>query len=141
GAGSVATRVVRLVHEVYAGRGVGVDRLADVESDAPVLVRAGLKRSLVDGLAVGVLEGAVEDAAAGAAAEGQHGRASDDLDALGVIQVAEVLDVVAEAVDEEVGAGVDAADHEFVAVAFALVDGDAGNVARHIGDLLEVLVP
>jgi hypothetical protein len=38
------------------------------------------------------------------------------------------------AVDEEIGAGIDAADHEFVAVAFALMDGNPGNVT---GDVID----
>jgi hypothetical protein len=38
------------------------------------------------------------------------------------------------AVDEGIGAGIDAADHEFVAVAFALMDGNPGNVK---GDVID----
>ena len=89
---------------------------------------------------VGFLERAVDETAAGAATEGQRARPLQHLDALGVVEIAEDLHVVAEAVDEEIGARIDAANDEFVAIAFALMDGDAGNVARDIGDALEALV-
>jgi hypothetical protein len=57
-----------------------------------------------------------------------------------VVEVAEDLDVVAESVDEEVRAGIDAADDKFVAIAFTLVDGDARYVACHVGNALKGVV-
>ena len=93
-------------------------------------------RRFIDPCAVGFLERAVEDTAAGAAAEGERARPFQHLDALRVVEIAEVLDVVAKAVDEEVGAGIDAANDEFVAVAFALVHGDARNVTGDVGEAL-----
>jgi hypothetical protein len=44
------------------------------------------------------------------------------------------LHVVAKTVDEEVRAGIDAADDKLVAVALALMDRDAGNIARDVGE-------
>ena len=63
-----------------------------------------------------------------------------NLDALRVVEIAKDLRVVAEAVDEEVRARIDAANDELVAVAFALMHGDAGNVAGDVGEALEALV-
>ena len=136
----VAERVAVLVEGVEAHRDVFVDRLAGIERDAPVAVGAGLHRRFIDAGAVGFLERAVDETAAGAAAEDQRARPLQDFDALGVVEIAEILHVVAKAVDEEVGAGIDAADDEFVAVALALMDRDARNVAGHVGEALEVLV-
>ena len=95
---------------------------------------------VVDPGAVGFLERAVENAAAGAAAEGQRRRSLQHLDALRVVEIAEILHVIAKTVDEEVGAGIHAANDEFVAIAFALVHGDAGNVAGDVGETLKTLV-
>ena len=83
----------------------------------------------------------VEKAAARAAAEGQRGRPLQDLDALSVVEITEILHVVAKTVDEEVRAGIHAADHQFVAVALALVDRDAGHIAGDVGEALKALVP
>src|SRR5262249_24577837 len=63
-----------------------------------------------------------------------------DLDALRVIEIAKDLDVIAETVDVEVRARVHAADDKLVAIAFALMHGDAGYVARDVSETLEALV-
>ena len=57
-----------------------------------------------------------------------------------VVEVTEVLDVVAETIHEEVRAGIDAADYKLVAIALALMDGNARDVTRDIGEALEVLI-
>src|SRR5262249_46046024 len=122
-------RVAAFVHDIET-RGDGfVDGLAGVEREAPVVVGAGLRGRLVDPLPVRLLERAVDEPAAGGTAEGDRARPLQHLHALRVVEIAKILDVVAEAVDVEVGARIDAADDELVAVAFALVDVDAGNVA------------
>ncbi|WP_225161107.1 hypothetical protein [Bradyrhizobium sp. BRP56] len=59
-----------LVEHVEPCRDVVVDRLSGIEADAAIAPRAGLRRRLVDAVAVGLLQRAVEQAAAGAAAEG-----------------------------------------------------------------------
>ena len=133
----IAERVGAFVEGVEAHRHVFVDRLSGIERETPVVPGAGLRARVIDPGAVGFLERAVEDAAAGATAEGQRARSLQDLDALRVVEIAEILHVIAKTVDEEVGAGIHAADDEFVAVAFALVDGDAGNVAGDVGEALE----
>jgi hypothetical protein len=59
---------------------------------------------LVDSRAVGFFKRAVEKSAARATAEGQGARSFQNLDALGVVEIAEILNVIAKAVDEEVRA-------------------------------------
>ena len=137
----IAESIRAFVEYVQARSDVLVDRLPGIEGDAPVAPGAGLCGSLVDPRAIGLLERAIEQAAAGAASEGDRGRSLEDFDALRVVDVAEILHVVTEAVDEEVGAGIDAANDQFVAVAFALMHGNAGRVPRHIGQVLIALVP
>ena len=137
----VAERVGSLVEGVDAHGDVFIDRLAGIEREPPIVPGAGLHRSIVDPGTVGFLQRTVEKAAARATAEGQRARPLQNLDALGVVEIAEILNVVAKAVDEEVGAGIDAADHQLVAVAFALMHGDARNVAGDVGEALKTLVP
>src|SRR5215467_7992889 len=133
-------RIAGLVHGIEA-RGDGlVDGLAGVEREAPVVIGSGLRGRLVDPLPVGLLERAVDEPAAGGAAEGDRARSLQDFDALRVVEIAKILHVVAEAVDVEVGARIHAADDELVAVAFALVDVDARNVARDVGEVLKAVV-
>ncbi len=136
----VAERVAGFVERVEPRRHVLVDALADVDCGPPVEPRAGLHRYLAYRLPVGFLQGAVQQAAASAAAEDQRARTFEHLDALRVVEIAEELHIVAKAVDEEVRARVDAADDELVAVAFALMRNDARHVAHGVVDALEALV-
>ena len=128
-------RVASLVHRIETRGDSFVDGLAGIERDAPVVVGAGLRGRLVYPLPVGLLQRAVDEPAAGAAAEGDRARSLQHFDALRVVEIAKILDVIAEAVDEEVGARIHAANDELVAIAFALVDGDARNVARDVGEV------
>src|SRR5215472_6472497 len=119
---------------------VSLTALAGVEREALVVIGSGLRGRLVDPLPVGLLKRAVDEPAAGGAAEGDRARSLQHLDALRVVEIAKILDVIAEAVDVEVGARIHAADDELVAVAFALVDVDARNVARDVGEILKARV-
>ena len=110
------------------------------QGEAPVEVGSGLRRRLVYPLAIGLLECAVEKAAAGAATEGDRAGSFEDLDALCIVEVAKYLHVIAKAVDEEVRARIHAANDELVTVAFALVDGDARNITGDVGQVLEAVV-
>ena len=69
-----------------------------------------------------------------------HATAAQHLDSVEIVEVAEILDVVADAVDEEVGGGVVAAQRELVAVALAGARSRAGNEHQHIGDRAQLLV-
>src|SRR3546814_8157091 len=66
--------------------------------------------------------------------------ALERLDPLDVIEVAEVLQVVADAIDKEVRCRTVAAKDRRIAVAFALGDADARDIAHDIADALHRLV-
>ena len=83
---------------------------------------------------------AVHDAARPAAAEDHRVRALQDLDAVEVVQVAVILDVVAHAVEEEVAGRAVAAQDDRVAVALALRHARARHVARDVREALHRLV-
>ena len=86
------------------------------------------------------LEHAVDDPAAAAAAEDHCVRPLQHLDAVDVVEVAEILDVVAHPVDEEVrGAGI-AAQYDRVAIAFARIIGSAGDEQQEVADRAHLLV-
>lgn len=136
----IAKGVAAFVESVQPDGDIVVDGLAGIEREPAVVVGAGLRGRFIDALAIGFLQGPVDEAAAGAAAEHQRTRALQHLDALRVIEIAEILHVVAKAVDVEIGAGIDAADHQLVAIAFALMHRDPGHIACHVGQALKVLV-
>src|SRR3546814_6411101 len=97
-------------------------------SDLPVLVPVGLLGHPVDH-------------AAGTAAPEDHAvGALERLDPLDVIEVAEVLQVVADAIDKEVRCRTVAAKDRRIAVAFALGDADARDIAHDIAGALHPLV-
>src|SRR5262249_23092456 len=120
----IAEGIARLVEGVDPRRDVLVDALPDIDRRAPVGIITGLKRRLPHRRPVGFLQCPVDETAAGAATEGQGARSLQNLDALRIVEIAEDLNVIAESVDEEVRAGIDAANDELVAVALALMHGD-----------------
>ena len=65
------------------------------------------------------LEDPVDDSAAAAAAEDHRVGPLQNLDPVDIVEVAEILDVVADPVDEEIGRARIAAQHDLVAIAFA----------------------
>src|SRR6185437_7927741 len=132
----VAEGVGAFIEDVQPRGDVLVDRLPRIQRDTAIAPGAGLRCRFIDARAVGLLERAVDEAATGSATEGNRGRPFQDLDALRVVDVTEILHVIAETIDVEVGTGINAADHQFVAIALALVHGDARNVARHVGEIL-----
>src|SRR5262249_8325157 len=136
----ISKRVAFLVHGIEARGGNLVDGLPRVEREAPVVIGSGLRGRLVYPLSVGLLQRAVEQAPARGASKRNRARSLQDLDALGIVEIAEVLHVVAEPVDVEVRARIHAADDKLVAVAFALVDVDARHVARDVGEILKTVV-
>src|SRR5215208_43333 len=78
--------------------------LVKVDSSPPIPERARLQRRLVHICPVGFLERAIDKPAARAAAEGQCTGSLQDFDALRIVEIAEVLNVIAETIDEEVRA-------------------------------------
>ena len=99
-----------------------------------------LQRNFAHRLPVRLARHAVHDAACAAAAEDHRVRALQDLDAVEVVQVAVVLDVVAHAVEEEVAGRAVAAQDDRVAVALALRHARARHVARDVHEALHGLV-
>ncbi len=85
-------------------------------------------------------EHAIDDAAAAAAAEDHRVRALEHLDPIDVVEVAEILNVVAQSVDEEVCRAVVAAQGNLVAVALAGAGRRAGYEHQQIGDRAQLLV-
>ena len=82
------------------------------------------------------------DHTAAAAPAKDHGVGTQQhLDALGIVEVAVVLDVIADAIDEEVRRGGVAPQARGVAVPLALADGGTRNVAQDVRHGLHGLVP
>ncbi len=94
--------VACLIHHVQARGPIVVDGLAGIHSYALVVPGAGLDTGLVDTLAVGLLQRAIERATTHAATECDRARPFENFNALSVVHIAEDLHVVAKAVYEEV---------------------------------------
>ena len=129
----VAEAVGVLVHAVEAERHLVRDHLADVHRAAPRLVGPALERELPDRRPVRLLRHPVDDAPARASPEDQGVGSLQRFDPLHVVEVAEILHVVAHPVHEERGGGVVPPHGDLVAVALALAHGDAGDVAGDVG--------
>ena len=97
--------------------------------------RRGSKR-----IETGLLAHAIDDTTHAATTEEHTVRTLEGLDPLDVVQVAVVLDVIAQAVDEQISRSAAAAEHRVVAIAFTLRDADPRHVAHHVGEVLHVLV-
>ena len=89
---------------------------------------------------LGCLGDAVDDAAAAAAPEDHGVGALHDLEPFDIVEVAIILNIVAQAIDEEIGGGVVAAQCRLVAMALALAGGGAGDITQRIGDRQNRLV-
>jgi hypothetical protein len=124
----ITKRVALLVKCIESRRHIFVDRLIDIDRSSPIIIRAGLQHYLLQGTPIGLFQRAVHEAAAGPAAECQRGGPFYYFDALCVVEITKILDVVAEAIDEEVRARIDAPDDELIAIALALMDGNAWNI-------------
>src|SRR5690606_18071912 len=82
----------------------------------------------------------IDDSAAAAAPEDHRIGAFYDLDPADVVEVAEILDVVADTIAEQVGGGVVAAQCELVAVSLASAGHRSRNKGQNIGDRPQLLV-
>src|SRR5262249_52304266 len=100
----IPERVASLVHHIEPGGPVLIHGLTGVERHAAVPIGTGLGGRLVDSREVGFLERAVDKTAARAAPKRQRAGPLQNLDALRVVEITEILNVVTEAVDKEVGA-------------------------------------
>ncbi len=127
--------VVGLAHHVEAQRGHRADGLVDVGLPAEEHVGAAGEGPLVEAARLGGLADLIDDAAGRPAPEQQGRRPLEDLDGLQVEGVARVHAHVADAVEEDVGARVEAAQGEVVALGAAALTGDeadAGDVAQRV---------
>src|SRR5262249_55282293 len=88
----------------------------------------------------GFFADAIDDAATTAAPKQHRVWSFESFDALDVVEISIVLNVVAHAVEKEVGAGAVAADDELVAIVFTLMRRDAGNVGDYVRDARHRLI-
>src|SRR6185312_5690390 len=114
--------------------------LADVHGGALLIERASLQRQLANGLPLRLFGHAIQHAAAPTPAKEQGVRALERLHAFDVVQVAENLGVIANAVHEKVGGRAIAAYDDLIAVAFALGDTHARDVANDVTHALHRLI-
>ena len=63
-----------------------------------------------------------------------------DFNPLDIIERPEILDIIANTIDEEVGSSILPPDGDLVAIAFALPDRCAGRVAKNIANILKRLI-
>ena len=82
----------------------------------------------------------IQDSAAAAAPEDHRIRPLESFDPLEVVEVAEILRIVAHAVYEEIGCGIVAADGDLVAIPFSLPHRCTRNEARYVGEALHRLI-
>ena len=118
----------------------GRDGGTEVEGSAILARRAKGESELTSGGAVGLFANAVDEAAGATAAEDQRVGAFQNFDTVDGIEVAEIGDIVADTIDEEVGSGGIAAQDGRIAVALTLGDPGAGHVARDVADAVHGLI-
>lgn len=140
----VAAGDVGFLEQAVDADGEGrADHLVDVDGDALGVVAADLAVGLVEVLEPGLLGDDVDRAARGAATGEGRGRPAQDLDLLGEEVLADAHRRIADAVDEDVVARIEAADEEPVAegvAALARAEGDAGGAAGDLAKTRGVLV-
>ena len=86
------------------------------------------------------LADAVDRAAAAPASEDEGVGTFQDFDPLDIVEGAEILRIVTQSVEIEVGRGFLTADENLVAMSFARFQGDARNVAQRVVQLAQALV-
>jgi hypothetical protein len=116
------------------------ERLVEVDGRAAIAVRAQRQRAPVQRRPLRLLRGTVDQPAGRATAEDHRVGSLEHLDAVDVVKVAVVLDVIAHAVDVEVARGADAAEDGRLPVALALGEAHARHVSRRLGQALRRLV-
>ena len=130
---AVAEAAGVLVHRIHPKAGTAAaDGITDIHGAASTVARAELQAAAGVAFAIGLAGDAVDHPTAAAAAEHHGVRPLQCLDPFQVVDVADVLHVVADAVDEEVGGRTVAAQHRGVAVAFALRHPDPRHVAEGV---------
>ena len=115
----MAEAVAVLVKGIEPNARAGAQRLVDIAVQSETAKAIARGDHLPRGAEARPLEYAIDDSAAAAAAEDHRVGALQNLDPIDIIEVAEILDVVAHSVDEEIGGARIAPKHDLVAVAFA----------------------
>ena len=115
-------------------------RFTDIRFGTEETAAAGLQGERLMVAAIGLFADAIDDAAGTAAAENHRIRSFQHFHLADVIEVPEVLDVVTDAIREEIaGAGI-AAHHRGITVSFALRHADARHIAQDIRHAMQGLV-
>ena len=117
-----------------------VQASSDVGGEPLVVPRTELQRRFTRLSPVRLAGHSIDDAAHAATPEDHGVRTLERLDAVDVVDVSKVLDVVADTIDEEVGRRAVAAKNRRVAIAFALGEADTGHVAGHVGHAGHALI-
>ena len=110
-----------------------VQASADVGGEPLVVPRTKLQRRFTRLSPVGLAGHSIDDATHAATSEDHRVRTLECLDAIDVVDVSKVLDVVADTIDEEVGRRAVAAQDRRVAISFALGKADTRHVSGHVG--------
>ena len=134
----IALRI--LVHRIEPDAGRRAPPGPEVQRGATPLVRAQQQAAARMVLAVGLAGHPVDEATGAAASEDHRVRALQRFSALDVVNVADVLHVIANAIHEEIRSGAVAPEHRRIAVAFALGNADARHVAGQFGHAGDGLV-
>ena len=114
--------------------------LVDVRAQAVTALAVDRSDRLVVRSQAGALGDAIDDPAAAAASEDHGIGAAQDLDAVHVVEITEILNVVTQAVAEEVGGGVVAAQGQLVAVRFSGTRRGTGHEQQQVGDGPQLLI-
>ena len=138
--GEIAEAVAMLPHAVHAQAERARQGHIVVGGEAGAAFAVVAEDELAVVLEAGALGDAVDDPAAAAAAEDHRVGAFEYLDPVEIVEVAEILGVVAQAVDEEIGGGVVAAQGQLVAIGLAGAGRRAGNEHQEVGDRAQRLV-
>ena len=133
-------RAALLCHGVEAPREALPRRPAEVARQARLPEPVAREVERADPTAIGGLHHAIDRAAPGTTPEGERCRALDDVDPLDGVEVAEILEVVADPIDEEVRRADVAAEHGGIAVTLTLGHRHARHVADEVPEAGDGLV-
>jgi hypothetical protein len=129
-----------LDHAIQPRRERSPKAVTEVERAPPMLEGAAFERECARRHPLRFFRHAIDDAAAAPAAEHHRVRPLQCLHALDVIEIAQILGVIAYAVGEEIRGGAGAPNGRCIAVPLALPHRDPRHVADDIGHVLHRLV-
>src|SRR5262245_63186619 len=136
----VAEAVAIFIHAVDPQADTFGQGLVDISGEAKAAVAVACPNDFAVLVQARLLGDPVDDAAAAATAEDHGVRALQHLDPLNIVEVAEILDVIAQSVDEEIGGAAVAAQNDLVAVALAGASRSSRHEVEHVGDGPQLLI-